>query len=104
MNIVVGLNLSRKLSSAILSLHSLLLLLHILLVEAWASRDWVVAVVAVVCHCVFEEILFEVVEREQMKVFVIEFESLFVSLVTKCREPDSKIRAVHQYSKMSFLV
>ena len=76
----VGLNLSRNLSSTIVSLHSGLLLLHILLVEAWTSSDRVVAVVAIVCHCVFEEILFEVVERERVNVFVVEFESLFISL------------------------
>jgi len=45
-----------------------------------------------------------VVEREQVKVFGVEIESLFGFTLTKCREPDSKIRVVHQYSKTCFLV
>ncbi len=82
-DVSVGLDLSGQICSVIVSLNRWWNVLNILLVETWASSNWVA--IAIVRHCVFEErvfveILLEVVERERMKVFMVEFESLFVSL------------------------
>jgi hypothetical protein len=79
----VGLDLSGQICRVIVSLNRWLDVLNVLLVETWTSSNWVA--VAIVCHyvfeeCVFVEILLEVLECEQMKVFVVEIESLFVSL------------------------
>jgi hypothetical protein len=66
-DIGVGLNLPCKLSSVIITQNDWLILTNILLVEARASSNWIWWGGR---HCVFEEILFELVEHERVKVFV----------------------------------